>query len=312
MWDNTKSFTELPVFLCFLSTHLWPFQPNPIRLGLHRHFWVFVKKKKTKLLGSWYRVTLTWGIKSPNWMITCCLVATSLHCKGPCGSTFSWIWRDSSKHSFAHFLASSWCWSCDHPSTCLIHCYWCTLTTYKTPFKYLNYIQKTALCDHFCMNSFYQLFTNVLTAHKGLGRSLGHFTQDVHGCIQTWLDTAGVALGKISSAVQNSHLESNTELWRFKSTVSFQVSPWTPATPSPHRCRAWPGGAWTTQGTNHLMRWVCIPAQPWHPMWWSCLSYNLSPITLVTLVRNGSMEGLRGFSPPLMLLTKAATYERAR
>lgn len=62
------------------------------------------------------------------------------------------------------------------------------------------------------MNGFYRLFTNVLTAHNGLGRSLGHFTQDANVGMQTRLDTAGVALGKISSAVQNSHLESNTEL----------------------------------------------------------------------------------------------------
>lgn len=108
---------------------------------------------------------------------------------------------------------------------------------------------------------------------------------------KTGLDTAGVALGKFL-ALSKIHTWSQTVNREGSVSVSFQAGPWAPAPPSPHGCRAWPG---VPRAPKELIALGVHISAAWHPTWWPCLSYNLSSITLITLVRKGSIEGLRGF-----------------
>lgn len=141
-------------------------KPNQVRDA--QTLEVLDKRKKPKLLGSWHRVTLTWGVISPNWMIICFLVAGASIAKS--------LWQHLQLEQ-ERLLQALFCsvlgiqsvlvlWSSFHMHRSLLLMY---LTTYKPPFKCLNHVQKTVLHDHFSRNRF-------ITAHNSLGMSLGHFT----------------------------------------------------------------------------------------------------------------------------------------
>lgn len=76
---------------------------------------------------------------------------------------------------------------------------------------------------------------------------------------KTGLDTAGVALGKVPSTVQNSHLESNSESWRFR-----QVFPFKPAhgLQPLHHLMAAEHGLGCPEHPRNLLHWVSTSVQP--------------------------------------------------